>query len=389
MSLSPLIDSTSPLDESSKRLLLEVIQASSDRAKTLPTDDEKDKKRFDRVQLTKEEMWKQTEAIRSTLDNEKNTIEHIAKDLSRSLFNKVYMVGCGDSLFSMMGVRSFWENLLGISVEPIQSLDFAYYYSGLVNENSLVITLSSSGKTPRTLEALLLARSKGAKTIALTNTIGTPMMDKADFSLYLHAERRGWPTQSSTAAMVALIQLCFEVGKQRLANLNLIDNLEKELNRVIDLINLSLQKNDTLIKTIAIEELNKPIYLFTGGGPAYVSALFGAAKLKELAPSHAIAIPLEEYHHYRSQKANEPLFLIAPKGPSISRAIDTGRKGRENGGIVYGVMTEGDTSLDSYVSKEIRLPEINEYFVPIIYSLPLQQFAYYLANEKFKVAGLV
>jgi glutamine---fructose-6-phosphate transaminase (isomerizing) len=388
MSISPLIGPTSPLDERQKLLLAEVIQASSDRAKTLPTDEPKDQKRFARVQLTKEEMVRQTEAIRETLDNEQRTFANIAAGLSPININRVYMVGCGDSLFSMVGVRALWESLIGIPVEPIQALDFAYYYSGLVNEETLVITLSSSGKTPRTLEALLLARSKGAKTVALTNTLGTPMMNEADFSLYLHAERKGWPTQSSSAAMAALYQLAFEISKQQRANRDLVDRYEKEMNRVIDLINPTLQANETLMETIAGEEVSKDNYLFAGGGPAFACASFGAAKTKELTPSHAIAIPLEEYHHYRSQKVDDPLFLIAPKGPSVGRAVDTAHKGLKVGGKIYAVITEGDDSFDADVSRRINLPEISEYFVPILYTLPLQQFAYYLAIEKFKDAGL-
>ena len=292
------------------------------------------------------------------------------------------------SLFSMIGVRGFLEKFLGVPCEPIQALDFAYYYSDMIDDKTVVVTLSSTGKTPRTMEALLVARSKGARTVSLTNTMAAPLMSELEFSLYVHAERRGWPTQSSTAAMAGLVQLGFEFGKLRQLPTSTIDQFETEFNKTIDLITPTLEKHDQTIATIAKKEAEKNTYLFAGGGPSYACASFGAAKTKELSPSHAIAIPLEEYHHYRSQKAGDPLFLIAPKGPSTLRAKDTGRKGLNVGGVVYAVVTEDDNTLDGCYSQRIDLPKIHEYFVPFLYSLPVQQFAYFVAKEKYRLAGM-
>jgi glucosamine--fructose-6-phosphate aminotransferase (isomerizing) len=110
--------------------------------------------------------------------------------------------------------------------------------------------------------------------------------------------------------------------------------------------------------------------------------------MKELTPSNALAIALEEFHHYRSQKSGDPLFLIAPRGPSTIRAKDTGCKGIEQGGSVYAVVTEGDTTLDGCYSKRIDLPQVDEFFAPVLYTLPLQQFAYGVAKEKYRLEGM-
>jgi glucosamine--fructose-6-phosphate aminotransferase (isomerizing) len=389
MLVSPLVGENSPLDKRSQDILSSLIQASSERVRTLPSDDPCDEKRYARVKYTLEEMNKQKEAIRSTLETEQQAIRAVADAVSKKDIDHIYMVGCGDSLFSMLGVRSFLERILEVPCEPMQALDFAYYNSHLVKEKTMVITLSSSGKTPRTMEAQFVARKKGATTIALTNTMGTPMMEEADHSLYIHAERKGWPTQSSTAAMAILYQLGFEIVKQRDQQIEWLSNLEAEFQATVDLINPVLDDLEGLIAPIAKKEAANDLFLFAGGGPAFTCASFGAAKTKELTSSHAIAIPLEEYHHYRSQKRGEPLFLVAPQGYSTIRARDTGIKGLENGGHVYAIVTKGDHTLDGCYTQRLDLPVINELFAPLLYTLPLQQFAYYLAMEKFRLAGLV
>src|SRR5512135_1592009 len=99
------------------------------------------------------------------------------------------------------------------------------------------------------------------------------------------------------------------------------------------------------MRAIAKREAGRNIYPYSGGGPAYASALFGAAKVKECSPDHAIAIPLEEFHHYNSQKAGDPLFLLAPHGPGVPRALDTLHEGKRWGGQVYSVVSERDTGL--------------------------------------------
>jgi glucosamine--fructose-6-phosphate aminotransferase (isomerizing) len=215
------------------------------------------------------------------------------------------------------------------------------------------------------------------------------MMDEADHSLYIHAERKGWPTQSSTAAMAILYQLGFEIGRQKTQQVEWLSDLEAEFKATVDLINPVLDDLEGSIASIAKNEAANDLFLFAGGGPAFTCASFGAAKTKELTSSHAIAIPLEEYHHYRSQKSGEPLFLVAPQGYSTIRARDTGIKGLENGGHVYAIVTKGDRTLDGSYTQRLDLPLVNELFVPLLYTLPLQQFAYYLAMEKFSLAGLV
>ena len=95
-----------------------------------------------------------------------------------------------------------------------------------------------------------------------------------------------------------------------------------------------LDRLDPVFSDIAGDEVSADVrnVLFSGAGPNLASAMVGAAKVKECTTLHAVEIQVEEYHHYNSQKAGEPLFLLAPSGPSISRSIDTGRDALRWGG---------------------------------------------------------
>jgi glucosamine--fructose-6-phosphate aminotransferase (isomerizing) len=383
---TPLLAPESPLDSRSRELIQKIYEEEQAKMLVLPTDDPLDPKRRMRVELTLKELMEQPEVIQRNLDLEAGHVAEIAAFLAERELERIYMVGCGDSVASMIAVRSFYESLLGIPCEPMQALDFTYYYYQPLNSKTLVITLSSSGATTRTVEAMLLARALGATTLTLSNTAGSPLMVESTQSLLIHAERKGWPTQSSTAAMALLYQLGLEMAKRKGSSRNKIAKLQAELNQTPQRIQKILDDHKDGIAEVAAAEAGRGIYLFAGGGPAYASALIGAAKVKECTPDHAIAIPLEEFHHYNSQKAGDPLFLIAAKGPSIPRALDTVREGRRWGGQVYSITTQRDTTLAVDSNRVFYLPEMVESLTPLVYTVPLQLLAYFLAMEKFRLA---
>lgn len=384
---SPLLNENSPLDTRSRRLIEDLNRREFEKSLTLPTDDPLDQKRRNRVELTWGEMWAQPEKIELTLDLERESIADAASHLKEKTIDRVVMAGCGDSLASMIGVRSFYESLLGVPCEPVQALDFVYYYYRPINERTLVVVLSSSGVTTRVVESLLLAKAMGAQTLALSNTAGSALMVEADHQILIHAERKGWPTQSSTAAMAVLYQYGIELARQMRPNQGVeIDSLEEALHGTPALIAQALETHNESMTDLADEEADHPLFLFAGGGPSYASALFGAAKVKELSPDHAIAIPLEEYHHYNSQKVAEPLFLIAPNGPSLPRTLDTAREGKRFDGMVYSLVSEGNSLLDEISDASFYLPVMDERLVPMVYSIPVQLFAYHVAMAKFRMA---
>lgn len=383
---TPLLADDSPLDANSKKLIGDIYEAEQEKAKNLPTDDPLDPKRKKRVMLTYDEMMAQPAVVERNLRAARESINELTNLLAGKDINRVYLTGCGDSVASMIAVRAAWENLLGIPCEPIQALDFTYFYQKPVNDRTLVVTLSSSGKTTRTVEAMLVARAMGAVTLCLSNTQGSPLMIESDRGILIDAERKGWPTQSSTAAMALLYLLGIQFARRAQKNAALAEQLESELLRTPELIERVLSSQKEQIEDLAARVAQKEIYLFSSGGPTFGSALIGAAKVKECTPNHAIAIPLEEYHHYNSQKAGDPLWLLAPNGFNIPRAVDTAHEGRRWGGKIYSITTEKNNTFSTLSDEVFFLPEIDEMLSPLVYTIPVQMFAYDLAMAKFALA---
>ena len=212
--LPPLLKEDSILNAEDRALLMNLYEEEGDNTwKVVAGDDPLDARRLARNSYTYEELVGQPDKIRETLSREKEAVKKAAGLLGQKEIRQIYMVGCGDSVAALRGVRFFLESLLGIPCKEEDALDFAYYNSSAVDEKTLVITLSSSGRTVRVVEALLAARARGAQTLALSNTPDSPLMKAASAGILIHASRKGWPTQSSTAAMAVTVRLGLELGR--------------------------------------------------------------------------------------------------------------------------------------------------------------------------------
>ncbi|MDF2797299.1 MAG: hypothetical protein K0R85_43 [Devosia sp.] len=384
--LTPLLADESPLDAHAKALVRDLFERELQLMAALPTDDPLDPKRRRRVEFTRPEIIGQPETIRTTLEREREAIISAAAGIAAAGIKRVYMTGCGDSLACMIAVRSLFEEMLGVPCEPVQALDMAYYYHHTLGPDALVITLSSSGTTTRTVEAMLVAKARGARTLALSNTPGSALMVESDHQLTVYAERKGWPTQASTTAIALLCQLALEIARATGRMPERVSQLQAALDAIPGQIEAVIGENEDQIAAIAEAESRRQVFLFAGGGPSVAAGMFGAAKVKECSPDHAIFIPVEEFHHYNSQKAGDPLIIVAPAGPSVPRSRDAALEGRRWGGQVYSVVTGDERMLDDCSDAILRLPWVPEALSALVYSVPVQLFAYHLAMAKFRNA---
>ncbi|MGD8193316.1 SIS domain-containing protein [Herbiconiux sp. P18] len=382
---SPLLAPDSPLDARQKQVVERVSAAERASILALPTDDALDPKRRFRVEATRGEMFGQPDAIRATLLRNEKTLAELAATIAGASLDRVFLVGAGDSLAVMIAARSILEEMLGVACEPVQSLEFAYYRSHLVTGRSLVIALSSSGETTRTVEAALVAQHAGAMTLALTNTPGSTLDVESQSTLLIEATRVGWPTQSSTAAVALLFRLSVLVGTRR--GLARAPRLAETLAGLPDLMAGVLENLDAPVAAVAAAEAHRSMYLFSSAGPNWAAAIVGAAKIKETTPDHAVEVEVEEFHHYNSQKPGEPLFLIAPTGPSIPRAVDTGTDARRFGGQLYVFTTVAENAFAEHANEVFELPAVDEALSPLIYLPAAQLVGYHLGMAKFAAAG--
>lgn len=343
------------------------------------SDEPGDPERFRRVALTDKEMMSQGDAIRKTLQANTGPLDAIGKDLANRRIRRIVTVGCGDSWIAGHCVRPAIEDAIGAPCEPIEAFDFANYGLHTINDETVVIGLSSSGKTEPVITGLQQASAKGAYTVGLSNTLGSPLMEQCPGALHIIATRGGWPTQSSTAAMALMLAMAASVQKAKGGDSAALDDALAALPEQVDSVAQSFYEP---ARSVAKHLAGADLVLTTGAGPFFAPAEFGAAKLKELAPIHAYSFPLEEYHHYRTQKAGDVMFMIAGDTASHARALETAIMSRGCDGYCVALLPEGESEIAQIADVAWHLPHVAASTAPIVYSVPMHLFGYHAAMER-------
>jgi glucosamine--fructose-6-phosphate aminotransferase (isomerizing) len=350
------------------------------------TDAARDPARLARVERTRAEMLGQDRAIRETLAREGAALGALAAQLAARGIRRIVIAGCGDSWLVGMAVRHALEILLGLPVAAAQALDYAAYDHVTAAPDTAVLGLSAGGNTPAVMAALAAARARGAFAVGVSNTAASPVLTSFDGGLVVHATRRGWPTQSSTATMALLVALGLRLAERggRAAE---TAALREAFAAVPDMIADVARRFDGAMAEAAAAFAAARLLLFTGAGPHFATAALGAAKVKELGPIHALAVPLEEMHHYRAQKAGDPLILVAPDATSRERALDTALVSAAVGGRTIALLGRDDPEIAARVERTLVLPQVHPALAPLVAVVPLHLFAYHFARAR-AVLGL-
>jgi len=349
------------------------------------TDEVQDPYRKARVLRTRDELFEQPTAIMNSLTQELQHLTEIVSQLENRSFSRIIIIGCGDSWSVGVGMRLTFEKLLGIPTEPMQALDYCLYFSQTTNENTMVIGLSSSGTTTAVLDGLKKAQALGAFTIGVSNSEGTPILTDFNTHILVRATRKGWPTQASTAAMALLTQFAILLAKKwNHSDVYELENLQSDLDRLPLQITDLLQVSEEPIKTLAYSWVKAKLILFCGAGSNLAAANFGSAKVKELCPIHSLVVQMEEFHHYRTIKQNDVFILVSPDQTVTQKALDTAEIAIYDGGQILVIAPRNENRFGLFAENVVFIPEINPLLSPIIYSIPLQLFAFHLAMAKFE-----
>jgi glucosamine--fructose-6-phosphate aminotransferase (isomerizing) len=343
------------------------------------TDAPHDVARLARVERTRTEMMSQGDAIAATLAAEAERIAAVVSSLEGRQITQVVITGCGDSWFVGMAVKHVFESLLGVPCLAAQAFDYALYDHVSAGPSTLAIGLSSGGSTPAVMAALDRAKARGAFAIGVSNTAGSAVMTTFDLGLQVHARRSGWPTQSSTAAIALLSQLALGLAQRNPASAVAQARLAGELALISGQAAAFASSQDALMQAAAGTFANAGSVLFTGAGPCFAAACFGAAKVRELCPVHAFALPLEEMHHYRLPKKGDHLVIVAPDAPSRERAFDTVLVGEAVGARMVAVLGAPDREIAARVRHVVEVPHAAGLLAAITASVPLHLLAYHLA----------
>ena len=333
------------------------------------------------------EINEQVVSIRETigfkLNKEKIELDNInfSKDFLSNI-NKIYIVACGTAMHAGLAVKSIFENLCKIPVEVDMASEFRYR-NPLVNDKTFAIFISQSGETADTIQALKLAKEKGATTLAISNVIGSSITREADLYIYTHAgpEIAVASTKAYTAQVVLLniIALYFAQVLDS-ADYYIINELKKEI------LSLPTKVEETLKISNTMKELAKDIFnvrdaFFIGRGIDYPVAMEGSLKLKEISYIHSEAYAGGELKH-------GPIALIESGFPVIG--IMTDEKLLEKSiSNIQEVISRGAKTIvitNQNINKDfdyiIKIPKINKYLSPILSVIHLQLLSYYISKEK-------
>ncbi len=304
--------------------------------------------------------------------------------------DRVVILACGTSWHAGLVGKFLIEELARIPVEVDYSSEFRYR-EPIVNDRTLAIVITQSGETADTLGALREAKSRGARSIAICNVVGSMATREADGTVYTHAgpEIGVASTKAFTSQLVALHLLAIAIGQARGAlSPDAARPLLHELDQLPLRIEEALKLNDR-IKELAASLRHHRDFLYLGRGINYPIALEGALKLKEISYIHAEGYPAGEMKHGPIALIDDDLPVVALAADDVvfEKAISNIQEAKSRGGHVIVVTNAGkrrafDEILDPAKDVILEVPDAHPLMLPVLMVIPLQLLAYHVAVKR-------
>ena len=259
------------------------------------------------------------------------------------------------------------------------------YRGPMLDRHTTVIAITQSGETADTLAGVRLARAQGAKVLSICNVMGSSIPRESDAVLYTHAgpEIAVASTKAYTSQLTALLLLTLYLAKRRKRLKadqwrRLIDGLA----RLPKLMERALFLNRS-IETMAAKYAGARDFYFLGRRYNYPSALEGALKLKEICPQiHAEGYAAGEMKHGPISLIRKgwPVVFLATNSPVYEKVLSNVEEIRARQGDCIIVASEGNARIAQHAESLMTVPKSDELFSPVLNAIPLQLFAYHVAN---------
>ena len=328
------------------------------------------------------------DTIEAVIDNNKFD-SSIFGDKAKNIFkniDSVLILAAGTSHYAGLTAKYWFEDIAQIPTTIEISSEYRYRKS-VPNKNQLIITISQSGETLDTIEALKHAKKIGhKKTLAICNVQESAIARASNLVFYTRAgiEIGVASTKAFTTQLVSLFILTVTLAKnKKLINKKIEKKYLEDLRCLVGGIQSALNL-EPQIKQWAKHFSNKEHALFLGRGIHYPIALEGALKLKEISYVHAEAYPAGELKHgpLALVDNNMPVVVIAPNDSLLEKVKSNMQEVKARGGILF-VFADADSHfIQSKGIKVIRAPRHTGVLSPIIHSIPVQLLAYHVALRK-------
>ncbi len=345
------------------------------------------------------EIYEQPRAVRdTTLGRISQETGHVFLDemeITEAEFKaakKINIAACGTSWHAGQAGKFMIESLARIPVEVDYASEWRYR-DPLVTPDTITILISQSGETADTIAAQREAKTKGSKTLAICNVVGSMITRESSGTIYTHAgpEIGVASTKAFTGQLTALYLFALYLAQVR-------GTLKPEQARaaVAELTRIPGKLEHLLTHEEECEDLAKQYvraqdFLFLGRGIHYPIALEGALKLKEVSYIHAEGYPAGEMKHGPNALIDEnlPVVVIATCDPNnelskvrYEKTISNLKEVKARSGKVIALATEGDEDIKEAADHVLYIPAAPEELSPIMEFVPLQLLAYHIAVRR-------
>jgi glucosamine--fructose-6-phosphate aminotransferase (isomerizing) len=307
-------------------------------------------------------------------------------------FTSIKAIACGTSLHAAMAGKYMLEELARIPVEIDYASEFRYR-DPILDDKTLIISISQSGETADTIAAVRESKEKGAKILSICNVQGSMLTRQSHGTVLTHAgpEIGVASTKAFTSQMTVLYLLALYLGQQRG-----VLNQEESLKHVRALNGVPVKLETLLGCDDQIEKLARDFhraqdFLYLGRGINFPIALEGALKLKEISYIHAEGYPAGEMKHGPNALIDEqlPVVVIATRDEASSasklryeKTLSNMVEVKSRDGKVIAIVTEGDTEAREVADHVIEIPPASDLISPILSIVPLQLLAYHIGVRR-------
>jgi glucosamine 6-phosphate synthetase-like amidotransferase/phosphosugar isomerase protein len=301
-------------------------------------------------------------------------------------FERVYLVGCGSSLYNGQVGKYAIEHLACLPAEAIPGFSFsAYAEAKLLGPKVLVVGISTTGATQAVFDSLALAKQSGSPTLGITAHQGSAITQVADAVILTGGEddQISVKTKSYVQALIPLYLLALYLAEGRgSARSGLREVWITQLDRAAQGASQFLSRQRLEIETLARTFSQATQVLVLGTGPNRGTAEEASLKVIEMAKMVSAAQELENFLHGRLRMVDQinPLFLIAPSGHASQRVLDFLTVSDTIGATSIVLTDKVSPGIEQMATHIIQMPGgVDEYATPLLYILPLYLFGYELA----------
>jgi len=339
-----------------------------------------------------EQPWAVRETVLGRASAETGRVylsEMALDDQALKEIDRIIILACGTSWHSALVGKFLIEELARLPVEVDYGSEYRYR-DPIVDGKTLAVVITQSGETADTLAALREAKSKGAKSIAICNVVGSMATRESDGTVYTHAgpEIGVASTKAFTTQLVALQLLAVHIAQARgTIQPERAKRLLDGLDQLPVLIEQAL-KTDKQIQAIAKRFYQRSDFLYIGRGINYPIALEGALKLKEISYIHAEGYPAGEMKHGPIALIDEhmPIVALVPNDVVFEKMMSNIQEAKARGGTIIVVTTASTAKAFAEVlsptDEVIVVPDTDPLLMPVLMVVPLQLLSYHIAVRR-------